>query len=429
MRARWGSGWGILAGALVVMLVIGAGGWQVAAGQGQAVASLDPVQGLVQVRAAGASEDDWQTITARQLVSEGDAIRTDDVGLAYLVFFEGVETEIRPLSQVEVTHLAVEEVGAEVDRFDITLDVLVGVTLNRIERAVEMDSSYMVRAPGATMVVRGTEFFASVDPLGDTRVGVLTGEVIVRGVTPEGEEIGEVAIQPGQQMAVSVLGIFGPVEELEPLPPLPPAEPASRTCGDGECQPGELETCPEDCVELAACGDGLCDPDRDENPVSCPLDCVPPREPGQRVSKLHFFWGEMRCDFDPPTDNIAGPLIMIWGVGCFDSAAHASAHPHPANYQLTVDGQPWYMGSLRQSGPSEHEPYCAWGWNFTLGPVDLEPGAHTLVLTETITDTWSTADPDPARAGRNAGQVVTLTCTLTMEPGAAAQPEITPQPE
>ncbi len=67
------------------------------------LASLDPVQGLVQYQALDEDPRDpqkWHTVTERILVSEGDRIRTDGVGLAYLTFFEGIQSEIGPSTLV-----------------------------------------------------------------------------------------------------------------------------------------------------------------------------------------------------------------------------------------------------------------------------------------------------------------------------------------
>jgi hypothetical protein len=124
---------------------------------------------------------------------------------------------------------------------------------------------------------------------------------------------------------------------------------------------------------------------------------------------LQFLWGQ-GCLFTP-SSTIFGPLLMYWGIGCFDSAVHANAHHHPADYQLYVDGELRSMTSLRQSGPHRHPPFCPWGWSFQLGPINLRPGEHDLRLVEIVTDTWSTL----SGTGRNAGERVSMTCHVTVE--------------
>lgn len=128
------------------------------------------------------------------------------------------------------------------------------------------------------------------------------------------------------------------------------------------------------------------------------------------MASLHFLWGSMVCVLTP-AEVISEPLHIYWGIGCFDSQAHANMHPHPADYQLMVDGQAWDMSGLHQTGPHRHPPYCPWGWSFHMDPIELEPGKHTLTLVETVTDTWSGVS-----GGRNAGEVVTLSCTVEIVP-------------
>ncbi|MBN1563380.1 MAG: hypothetical protein JXA10_06055, partial [Anaerolineae bacterium] len=89
------------------------------------LATLDPVSGLVQHQTAFANPQDpaaWQTVIAPLLVNEGDRIRTDAAGLAYLTFFEGIQTEIRANTFVVVSTLDLPADGS----VNISLDVLVG---------------------------------------------------------------------------------------------------------------------------------------------------------------------------------------------------------------------------------------------------------------------------------------------------------------
>ncbi|MBN2304934.1 MAG: FecR domain-containing protein [Anaerolineae bacterium] len=413
MNGQWSNGIVRVIGIVLLLAVtVSAGGSQIAIGQGDFVASLDPVQGLIQHHAANAGPDDWQTVTTRQQVSEGDAVRTDARGLATLTFFEGVQVEIRPGSQIVVNRLSVTD---DTVTFQIGLTMLVGEAIHHVERIVGPESSYEVTTPGASLVVRGTEFFTRVSTVGVTDVSVIEGAVAVIGLNPARVVTGEFVAEAGQTVTISAVGdVVEPGKTSMTLPDRPDeAELALRSCGDGICQPEEEERCIADCAELPNCGDGECNPQEDEDPVTCPADCLPPDVSGEPVN-FHWFWAERRCDIDP-LPPVRGAVLMQWGVGCFDSAAHANAHPHPADYQLTVDGQAWDMGGLRQTGVYTSDPYCPWSWGFELGPLLLPPGQHTLTLTETITDTWTTLGA--GNRGRNAGDVVTLQCEVEVVRG------------
>lgn len=399
----------------VIVALIGGLAWSTgtAAAQPGDVASLTPMQGLVQRQQARDPAADWRTVTQPELVQEGSMVRTDGQGLAILTFFEGVETEILPDSVVEVGRLRVEAL-AEGGPFEISLAVMAGDALHHVNAVMDAESRYEVRTPSAVIVVRGTEFWTSVTPQGATTVRVLDGLVSVTGVDAEGQMTQTVMLEAGTTVTAGPSGELGDVTEIRDLPPRPANTAlAAETCGNGVCEAAEAEGCPLDCRELPGCGDGECDAGAGEDALLCAADCALPLvmvEPFAALGDtvyLHFFWGEMRCDLDPAVRVVTAPVVMHWGVGCFDSAAHASAHPHPADYQLIVDGQPWPMGSLTQSGPNLHNPYCPWGWNYALGPVTLPPGHHTLTLVETLTDTWSGES-----GSRDAGTVSRLTCEL-----------------
>ena len=405
-------------GVVVIVAVFAGLAWSpgTAAAQSGDVAALTPMQGLVQLQQEREPGADWRTVTEPELVQEGNAIRTGGRGLAVLTFFEGLETEILPDSVVEVGRLRIEAL-AEDGPFEISLAVVAGNTLHRVNAMMDAEARYEVRTPSAVIAVRGTEFWTSVTPDGATTISAVEGSVSVTGVNAAGEMMQAITLEAGTTVTAEPSGELGPVTEIRDLPPRPEeAAIAAETCGNGVCEPREEEVCPLDCRELPGCGDGECDRAAGEDTLLCPADCSLPvvvLEPLATIGEavyLHFFWGEMRCDLDPDVEVVTTPIVMYWGIGCFDSAAHASAHPHPADYQLMVDGQPWSMGSLRQDGPNPHNPYCPWGWNFEMGPVTLTPGSHTLTLVETATDTWSGES-----GGRDAGTVATLTCELTVD--------------
>jgi hypothetical protein len=155
-------------GVLIGFIVLVMPGWVVAQAQG-GIASLDPVQGLIQHQGALANPQDaaqWTTVTGRVLVNEGDRIRTDGVGLAYLTFFDGAQTQIGPNTLVIVSTLVLPDAASP--NFDISLDVLVGSTLTNINATLSPNDRIEVHTPGATATVRGTRWWTIVQPDGST---------------------------------------------------------------------------------------------------------------------------------------------------------------------------------------------------------------------------------------------------------------------
>ncbi len=242
-------------------------------GQTNPVASLDPTQGLVQYRPAAAAETDWQTLTTVQLVEEGDWVRTDSLGLADLTFFEGVQSQILPNSQLQIGQF---QADSTTNAFQVTLNVAVGDMHNQINQALGPNSKYEVNTPSAVIAVRGTDYWVSASWLSEALVNTLTGQVQVTGVLPDGSLGPSVLVGPDQSvtaMSTGNLSAIGPTHDIPQLPPSAPLAPA--TCGDAICQPGEETVCPVDCQTFASCGNQTCELDQGENPVTCSQDCVP----------------------------------------------------------------------------------------------------------------------------------------------------------
>jgi hypothetical protein len=238
------------------------------------VASLEPLQGLVQYRPADAAETDWRTLDQVQLVGEGDWIRTDNQGLATLTFFEGVESDILPNSVVEVSQLKIDPQNSAV--FQVTLGVAVGNTRSQLNQVLDPQSHYEIDTPSAVITVRGTNFWTSVNWLSQVLINTLQGVVAVTSILPNGQ-LGETRLI-GQDQSVTVFseGNFGFIGLLTNVPQYPPKAPlAPPTCGNAICDPGEETVCPLDCGTFPDCGDKICQLDQGENPVTCPADCVP----------------------------------------------------------------------------------------------------------------------------------------------------------
>ncbi len=252
--------------ALVIIALPGMRSAPLAAAQG--IATLEPVQGLVQVLYAG--EDVWQTINEPVFVDEGDAIRTDRTGLAYLIFFEGIESEIKANTWVIVTTL--ELPAEEDDDLSIALDVLVGATLTSVEAALDPEDRFEIHTPSATAVVRGTRWWTIVDRDGKNTFIVEEGTVSI-SFNQDGEEAPEIELPAGQGLVIDSTGEASePSDDLAPPADPDPAPLADPTCGNNICE--DDEDCPLDCdPPPTTCGNALCD--ADEDIVRCPGDCLP----------------------------------------------------------------------------------------------------------------------------------------------------------
>lgn len=264
--------------ALVMVIVLGslalAAQGPVAA-QPEAVATLTPIQGLIQVRADSAPEYEWQTVTEAVVLHEGDWVQTDHVGLAEIVFFEGNLVEVLPDSLIQIAKFAL----ADDDSTVLTIDLSVGDLHHEIEEALDDESRYEVHTPSAVITVRGTSFFSGVTWQGATVLNHETGQLALRSVLPDGVVGAPRVISERMSLAVGPDGTLGPPAPFNPPDYPPPAPLAPITCGNAICEPGERDVCALDCRTSATCGNGICEPEAFEGPVTCRVDCVPDWEP------------------------------------------------------------------------------------------------------------------------------------------------------
>ncbi|MCD4686781.1 MAG: FecR family protein [Anaerolineae bacterium] len=266
------------------------------------VASLDPVTGLVQVQTHAGDphdEDAWLPVISPVLVTEGDRIRTDQFGLAFLTFFEGVEIEIRGDSFIVVSTLDMHDMVN--DNFELTVDILIGTILTNVEVSLDANDRFEIHTPGATAVVRGTQWWTSVRGDGSTGFEGVNGTVTIVPTQPGASSYN---LQAGETILFAASGTELPAPPSLNIPP--PQTPAlslggGDVCGDGQCGTFELAACPYDCrdsIDLSSCGNGMCEPDRNESYLICPVDC--PIYPGAVC-------GNGSCDADEsgitcPTD-------------------------------------------------------------------------------------------------------------------------------
>ena len=259
-------------------------------------ASVEPVQGLIQLQISG--ESDWQTISDVALVNEGDRIRSDGEGVAYLTFFDGAEVEIGPNSLIVVSTLAEQDSGTAV-----TFDVLVGSALTNIDVALDAADRFEVHAPAASAVVRGTHWWTLVDRDGNAIFLALDGDV---EVIPHQDGASSFVLDLNS--AVQVLGDGSVVPVPDFVPPTFPTDQivAPDTCGDGVCAEGESELCALDCATPpTSCGNGICDPNEDL--VLCGADCgpVPPTSCGNGTCDPNE--SDLTCAQDCEEGSYFGP--------------------------------------------------------------------------------------------------------------------------
>ena len=264
--------------------------------EGQAanpVASLDPIQGMVQIRKADAAETDWRTITQTDLVEQGDWIRTDNVGLALLTFFEGVQSEV-----LQDTLLRVEEFQAtpaadgSTANFQVTLELGVGAMHHQINQVLDPQSRFEMFTPSAFITVRGTNFWTASTWEGESWIKTLDGFVQTNLILPGGQ-IGNASLIPaGDALNTFPNGTQSGVGPITTLPEYPQAAAlAPATCGNGICEAGESGVCNLDCLAVPSCGDAICQADLGEGPANCAQDCVP----------AFFRWGDTTTTSQPNT--------------------------------------------------------------------------------------------------------------------------------
>lgn len=115
----------------------------------------------------------WIAVNVEAIVGVGDLIRTDATGHARVTFFaDGVDTELLPN-----TTYGIQQFAGDDTQFTIQAEVLVGQTIQRLERLLNAGSSYDITTPTMTLAARGTEFAIRVEEEG--RAAMLVTEGIV----------------------------------------------------------------------------------------------------------------------------------------------------------------------------------------------------------------------------------------------------------
>lgn len=116
----------------------------------------------------------WVTINVEAIVGVGDRIRTGETGRARITYFaDGVDVVILPNTEYLIDRF--EGAG---EQFRIAARVILGQTLQRIGRLLDINSTYDINTPGMSLTVRGTEFAVRVEPTGRSALLVSESAVV-----------------------------------------------------------------------------------------------------------------------------------------------------------------------------------------------------------------------------------------------------------
>lgn len=112
-------------------------------------------------------------VKVEAIVGVGDTIRTNASGRARITFFsDGIDTELLPNTEYRISRFE-----GEGDSFNITAELVVGETVQRIGRLLDSNSSYDVTTPSMALAARGTAFRIRVNDGGRAAMLVTEGNV------------------------------------------------------------------------------------------------------------------------------------------------------------------------------------------------------------------------------------------------------------
>ncbi len=118
-------------------------------------------------------------ITVEAIVGVGDVIRTDGTGRARITFFaDGTDTELLSNTEYRITEFTGDD-----SAFSLTVEVILGQTIQRLQRILDSNSSYKILTPGMELAARGTVFAVRVE--GDGRAAMLVSEGLVQASKEE----------------------------------------------------------------------------------------------------------------------------------------------------------------------------------------------------------------------------------------------------
>ncbi|MAT95944.1 MAG: hypothetical protein CL608_02155 [Anaerolineaceae bacterium] len=172
-------------------------------------AVLQIVHGLVERQTADGS---WQTVPRQSTLSAGQRIRTGDLSLATLTFYDGSQATLSANSELSIDQLNAQR--PEEGFRTVVLTQHVGESDHDVEFRNDNGSRYEVNTPAGSGLARGTQFQVVVTPGLLAQFAVSEGRVDVSGLNQV------VPVVAGQTTAV--------------LAGSPPQTPAFRISGEGQ---------------------------------------------------------------------------------------------------------------------------------------------------------------------------------------------------
>jgi VCBS repeat-containing protein len=136
---------------------------------------LTITEGTVFVMKAGS--DDWIEAEVGMSLEEGDNIKTGDDSSAEITFFDGSTVELQPNTEIEIVSL---DISADTDSTTITLEQIVGATINRVINIIDPESSYEVETLSGVAAVRGSVLVVCVTGNGTTWIANQKGNIWIR---------------------------------------------------------------------------------------------------------------------------------------------------------------------------------------------------------------------------------------------------------
>lgn len=138
---------------------------------GELAATLEVLSPTVEVLRVNTVN--WISVSVEAIVGVGDTIRTNEAGRARITFFaDGTDTDLLPNTEYRIVQF---EGGDE--SFNLTVEVVVGQTTQRLNRLIDSDSSYNVTTPGMALAAQGTQFAIRVEDSGRSAMLVSEGTV------------------------------------------------------------------------------------------------------------------------------------------------------------------------------------------------------------------------------------------------------------
>ncbi|MDX1436211.1 MAG: DUF5666 domain-containing protein [Anaerolineales bacterium] len=159
---------------LIPMTILMIGGglyWNASRVAGQA--TVADARGLV-LAANPDTPDTWEAMEAGS-VREGWRVRTGGASTVTLAFHEGTRIELGPNTEIRLDEVG----GGWGDRLNVAITQESGRSLHQVVPLRGDSSSYQVHTPAGATEVHGTTFSVEVDPTGDSRILVDSGEVRV----------------------------------------------------------------------------------------------------------------------------------------------------------------------------------------------------------------------------------------------------------